>query len=1094
MFKEAGRIEDVLRNPGFARTLLLGRFDSNATDPQDRDLTYIDYPNRYVWDARSKEWGQRVLESSKSIGRLVFVHPSSGELFYIRMLLCHQKGCTSYEDVRTVHGHLHPTFRSACNALGLIGEDMEWLTAFIEASSWATSSQLRSLFCHLLLFCDVSNPQSLWDVAWRKMIDDYLLKLKTEFPDKRFHMNDDIVQQQLLFELENALRSSTPSRSLANFHLPVTNPDTIVVLENRLLLEESSYDKESLQHQHSQMFLQLNEDQMRIYKTVVKSEENKKQVLLFVYGHGGTGKTFLWTTLLAYFRSIGKIVLAVAASEIASLLLPSGRTAHSRFNIPINLAEKKSCDIKKRTLLGDLLKRTSLIIWDEAPMSDRRCFEYLDRSLRDVLECEKRPFGGISVLLGGEFRQTLPVSPKSSRTEIIALTLPNSYLWSYFEVCTLHHNMRLTQTTTDVSEGLSIVAFADWLLNIGNGTLGVPDADNPHTTTWVEIPPSLLIPIDSESLKNLILFVYGNRLLDNPSPSDLSVRAIVCPTNDIADKLNVIILEMVKTDERVYKSTDAMQPNGKYTSELEGLYPIEYLNQLTFAGIPPHTLKLKIKDPIMLLRNINQREGLCNGTRDMTNISDLKYACEGGALQVRILHKWKPQYRRYETWYLGVDKYGDAIQILGQRTNQGYIESIFHISNCYTISEYTCPYLDEYQKVLENEIYMDVGLISIIVPLPDTVTILATWFRFASKTDLLNLGENPSYYPDFIGVLKKMRNCTKRNGEEFVLLILADESGDEIAISLRKECIDVREKFRLEELATPPATTVVAITNIKPSSIHIAGTLRFGSSPATHVYVNPPIQETTLLIHSFTGPTPPTSTASGPLTTLHELNNKIHSELVDKIFNVKATLTTITFKDCWFQVLCTTCKDPIFRKSNYWSCSAHGKTASPIFLYKLITTLTEPTGFLTTIMTDGAAQKLIGATPEKLMTDDHESNKKLPPTLINDHEGTSKTMSIQMLKGSTTENIRFIIVDIHEVTMVNQSVAPVTPTQVSTTTTTTTPITPADLQGSANVEINPILGMASTTSQTSHTARTLTYDTAAESVLKKQPKRGRRAE
>lgn len=615
MFKEAGRIEDVLRNPGFARTLLLGWFDSNPRDPQGRDLTYIDYPNRYVWDARSKEWGQRVLESSKSIGRLVFVHPSSGELFYLRMLLCHQKGCTSYEDVSTVHGHLHPTFRSACNALGLIGEDMEWLTAFIEASSWATSSQLRSLFCHLLLFCDVSNPQSLWDVAWRKMIDDYLLKLKTEFPDKRFHMNDDIVQQQLLFELENALRSSTPSRSLADFHLPVPNLDTIIVLQNRLLLEESSYDKESLQHQHSQMFLQLNEDQMRIYKTVVISEENKKQVLLFVYGHGGTGKTFLWTTLLAYFRSIGKIVLVVAASGIASLLLPSGRTAHSRFNIPINLAEKKSCDIKKRTLLGDLLKRTSLIIWDEAPMSDRRCFEYLDRSLRDVLECEKQPFGGISVLLGGDFRQTLPVSPKSSRTEIIALTLPNSYLWSYFEVCTLHHNMRLTQTTTDVSEGLSIAAFADWLLNIGNGTLGVPDADNPHTTTWVEIPPSLLIPIDSESLKNLILFVYGNRLLDNPSPSDLSVRAIVCPTNDTADKLNAIILEMVKTDERVYKSTDAMQPNGKYTSELEGLYPIEYLNQLTFAGIPPHTLKLKIKAPIMLLRNINQREGLCNGTR-----------------------------------------------------------------------------------------------------------------------------------------------------------------------------------------------------------------------------------------------------------------------------------------------------------------------------------------------------------------------------------------------------------------------------------------------------------------------------------------------
>ncbi|CAI9303423.1 unnamed protein product [Lactuca saligna] len=429
---------------------------------------------------------------------------------------------------------------------------------------------------------------------------------------------------------------------------------------------------------------------------------------------------------------------------------------------------------------------------------------------------------------------------------------------------------------------------------------------------------------------------------------------------------------MVKTDERVYKSTDAMQPNGKYTSELEGLYPIEYLNQLTFAGIPPHTLKLKIKAPVMLLRNINQREGLCNGTRlivsqllpTIIEATIITGTCTGKRV------------------YIPRIKFVHNLLIYRLPLNEEHYRCEFCANgNHSTVGmkhEYTCPYLDEYQKVLENEIYMDVGLISIIVPLPDTVTIPATWFRFASKTDLLNLGENPSYYPDFIGVLKKMRNCTKRNGEEFVLLILADESGDEIAISLWKECIDVREKFRPEELATPPATTVVAITNIKPSSIHIAGTL------------------------SFTGPTPPTSTTSGPLTTLHELNSKIHSELVDKTFNVQATLTTITFKDCWFQVLCTTCKDPIFRKSNYWSCSAHGKTASPIFLYKLITTLTDPTGSLTTIMTDGAAQKLIGATPEKLMADDHENNKKLPPTLINDHEGTSKTMSIQMLKGSTT--------------------------------------------------------------------------------------------
>ncbi|KAL7588139.1 hypothetical protein Lser_V15G39993 [Lactuca serriola] len=1022
VFKESGRVEDVLRILHFAKTPLLGWFDNNITDPKGRDLTYIDYPNRYTWDPQFKKWEERVLESSKTIGRLVFVHPSSGELFYFRMLLCHQMGY------------------------------MEWLTAFVEASLWATSSQLRSLFCHLLLFCEVSNPQLLWENAWRKMMDDYMLKLKIDFPDKVYHIADDVVQQQLLFELENMLRSSTPSKSLGDFHLPMPNPAAVAILQNRLLLEESSYDKESLHQQHSQMVLQLNEDQMYVYKTVVESEQNKKQVLLFVYGHGGIGKTFLWTTLLAYFRSIGKIVLVVAASRIA-----------------------------------------------------------------DVLDCENRPFGGISVLLGGDFRQTLPVSPKSTRTHIIALTLPNSYLWSCFKICKLHQNMRLTASETDVTNGLSISAFAEWLLNIGNGTLGIPATDDPHSTSWVQIPDSLLIPQDSDPLKTLILFVYGNDLLHNPSPSDLSVRAIVCPTNETADALNTRVLEMMTTQERVYKSTDTMQPNGKYTLELEGLYPTEYLNQLTFAGIPAHALRLKVKAPVMLLRNINQREGLCNGTRlivsqllptvveaiiitgtcigkrvyiprikfihkppdlpfaferkqfpikicyamtinksqgqslkkigiylpqpvfthgqlyltimsIMTNISDLKYACEGGPLQVRILRKWKSDYRRYETWYLAVDKYGDAIQILGQRSNQGYIELVLHIHNCYTISEYTCPYLAEYQKILENEIYIDVGLASVIVPFPDTITIPTTWFRFVSKTDLIDLGENPAYYPDFIGVLKKIRNCTKADREEFVLVVLADESGDEIAISLWKECINVPEKFKREQLAPPPATTIVAVTNIKTSII--AGTLRFGSSPATHVYVNPPIQETTLLIDRFTGPTPPTLTLSGPLITVHELINKNHNDLLDKTFCVKGVLSKITFKDYWFQVLCPTCKDPIFRKGNYWFCSTHGKTELPTFLYKIVIDLTDPTGSISALMTDASARKLIGSPPEKIITDDH----------------------------------------------------------------VTTPVSPIQLPQSSNVEINPNLETTSTTSETPHAARKLSYDTTAESAPKKQQKRGCRVQ
>jgi hypothetical protein len=79
------------------------------------------------------------------------------------------------------------------------------------------------------------------------------------------------------------------------------------------------------------------------------------------------------------------VELTVASSGVASLLLPNGRTAHSRFKIPIDTDELSVCEIKRGTKLAQLLAQTDLIIWDEALMTNRQCFEAFDRSLRDIL-------------------------------------------------------------------------------------------------------------------------------------------------------------------------------------------------------------------------------------------------------------------------------------------------------------------------------------------------------------------------------------------------------------------------------------------------------------------------------------------------------------------------------------------------------------------------------------------------------------------------------------------------------------------------------------------------------------------------------------
>ncbi|GKC34594.1 DNA helicase [Tanacetum coccineum] len=72
-----------------------------------------------------ESWHQRVVKTKKSLGRLTYVHPNSGDLFYFRMLLSHQKGCKSPIEVRTVNGQILPTYRAACEALGLPGDDKE---------------------------------------------------------------------------------------------------------------------------------------------------------------------------------------------------------------------------------------------------------------------------------------------------------------------------------------------------------------------------------------------------------------------------------------------------------------------------------------------------------------------------------------------------------------------------------------------------------------------------------------------------------------------------------------------------------------------------------------------------------------------------------------------------------------------------------------------------------------------------------------------------------------------------------------------------------------------------------------------------------
>lgn len=149
---------------------------------------------------------------------------------------------------------------------------------------------------------------------------------------------------------------------------------------NRLLVEELSYDTNEMKNESLMLEKNLNVEQKKIYEDVIKTVNTKSGGFFFVYGSGGCGKTYLWISIITRLRSESKIVLVVASSGIAATLLPGGRTAHSRFKIPLNIDESSMCGIRHGSDIAELIKKTSLIIWDEAPMQNRYAFECLDRS------------------------------------------------------------------------------------------------------------------------------------------------------------------------------------------------------------------------------------------------------------------------------------------------------------------------------------------------------------------------------------------------------------------------------------------------------------------------------------------------------------------------------------------------------------------------------------------------------------------------------------------------------------------------------------------------------------------------------------------
>jgi len=229
-------------------------------------------------------------------------------------------------------------------------------------------------------------------------------------------------------------------------------------------------------------------------------------------------------------------------------------------------------------------------------MQNRNCFEAVHRLLLDLRSVtDDVLFGGVPVILGGDFAQILPVIKGKDRPHIVRACLQSSFIWPRLKQLFLRTNMRVRNGQHDED-------FINWL-----GRLSY----DPSQHGQISLPSYISQP---GSIEELIGHIYPPHVLQMARHDRelFKDRCILTTCNAVVADLNCEILKQFPGDTQEYFSIN----EADLEQDLIGnQLPTEFLQSIDAADLPPAKLELKVGAPVMLLRNMLPPEGLCNGTR-----------------------------------------------------------------------------------------------------------------------------------------------------------------------------------------------------------------------------------------------------------------------------------------------------------------------------------------------------------------------------------------------------------------------------------------------------------------------------------------------
>ncbi|KAJ9471019.1 hypothetical protein DIPPA_09729 [Diplonema papillatum] len=317
-------------------------------------LTFNQMPKWFAWDTEDKYWRLResvkyegnewvrTMKAPYSIGRLYNVSPKNVELFALRRLLVNLPGVKGFDDLQAIHpitGKL--SFRAQAEALKLFVDSREF-EAILDEVKDHPPGRVRFVLFQIIAFADCRCVKELW------------VKFKEYLCDRENGVVTAHTEAKGLMDLERMLKTEGGSGtlSLSQFFDAEYLKNLEAVLVDHDDLVRTEYNQEQQYEKFKSMYAQLSEGQKHAVGRVKESMDEGLGKRFFLCGVAGTGKTFVYETLLAYARSHRGVVrvegegirtrsaVAVSGWAVAGTLMTGGTTAHSRFRLPLDNVEK----------------------------------------------------------------------------------------------------------------------------------------------------------------------------------------------------------------------------------------------------------------------------------------------------------------------------------------------------------------------------------------------------------------------------------------------------------------------------------------------------------------------------------------------------------------------------------------------------------------------------------------------------------------------------------------------------------------------------------------------------------------------------------